>query len=54
MTSTIDHLYKHIIIKYEMTLTRVQYLKDRGLLLADNSITCIKVKDSVVYIMANL
>lgn len=26
----------------------VQYLKDRGLLLADNPITCIKVKHGVV------
>jgi len=45
--STIGHLYRHII-RDEVTYC-VQYLKERGLLLADNSMTCIKVKDGVVY-----
>jgi len=45
MTSTIGHLYRHII---RDEVTCVRYLKDRGLLLADNPMTCIKVKDSVV------
>ncbi|KAL4097309.1 hypothetical protein QTP88_022105 [Uroleucon formosanum] len=29
-------------------LFNISYLKDRGLLLADNPMTCIKVKDGVV------
>ncbi|KAF0765790.1 Uncharacterized protein FWK35_00008790 [Aphis craccivora] len=45
MKSTIGHLYRHII---RDEVTCVQYLKDRGLLLADNLMTCIKVKDGVV------
>jgi hypothetical protein len=45
MTSTIGHLYRHII-RYEVVC--VLYLKDRGLLLADNPMTCIKVKDGIV------
>ncbi|KAF0683386.1 Uncharacterized protein FWK35_00037622, partial [Aphis craccivora] len=44
MKSTIGHLYRHII---RDEVTCVQYLKDRGLLLADNP-TCIKVKDGVI------
>eukprot|EP00102_Acyrthosiphon_pisum_P021188 XP_016658398.1 PREDICTED: uncharacterized protein LOC107883251 [Acyrthosiphon pisum] len=45
MTSTIGHLYRNII---RDEVVCVQYLKDRGLLLADNPMTCIKVKDGVV------
>jgi len=45
MTFTIGNLYRHII---RDEVTCVQYLKDRGLLLANNPMTCIKVKDGVV------
>jgi hypothetical protein len=45
MTSTIGHLYRNII---RDEVVGVQYLKDRGLLLTDNPMTCIKVKDGVV------
>jgi hypothetical protein len=46
MTSTIGNLYRHII---RDEVTYVQYLKDLGLLLANNPMTCIKVKDGVIY-----
>jgi len=39
--STIGHLYRHII---RDGVTCVQYFKDRGLLLADNPMTCMKAK----------
>jgi len=45
MTSTIGHLYRNII---RDEVVCVQYLKDLGLLLANNPTTCIKVKDGVV------
>jgi hypothetical protein len=45
MTSTSGHLYRHIISD---EVVCVQYLKDRGLLLANNPMTCIKMKDGVV------
>jgi len=45
MTSTFCHLYRNIIRDEVLC---VQYLKDLGLLLADNPMTCIKVKDGVV------
>ncbi|KAL4132109.1 hypothetical protein QTP88_009320 [Uroleucon formosanum] len=45
MTSTIGYLYRHII---RDEVVCVQYLKDRGLLLAENPMTCIKVKDGVI------
>ena len=45
MTNTIGYLYRHII---RDKVTCVQYLKDRGLLLADNPMTCIKLKDGVL------
>lgn len=39
------HLYRHLISD---EVRCVQYLKDRELLLANNPMTCIKMKDSVV------
>jgi len=39
-------MYRHIIRDEE---TYVQYLKERNLLLANNPITWIKVKDEIVY-----
>jgi len=46
MTLTIDHIiYRHIIRDQE---TCVQYLKERGLLLANNLMKCIKVKNRIL------
>jgi len=45
MTSTIGHLNRNII---RDEVVCVQYIKDQGLLLDDNPMTCVKVKDGVV------
>lgn len=40
-------MYRHIIKDKDEKF--VQYLKERSLLLADNSMTCIKAKDEILY-----